>query len=49
MKKVYVIFNILTRSLSFLDLESASLCRNPSPLPDTEQNYHILAIDGKIK
>lgn len=42
-----VMFNILTRSLSFLELEWASLYRNPSPLPDTGQNYHILAKDEK--
>ena len=48
MKKVSVIFNILTRSLSCLELESASLCHNPSPLPDTGQNYHILATNEKI-
>lgn len=48
MKKVWVIFNILTRSLSCLELESASLCHNPSPLPDSGQNYHILTTNEKI-
>lgn len=48
MKKVSIIFNILTRSLSCLELESASLCHNPSPPPDTGQNYHILTTNEKI-
>jgi len=45
--KTSVIFNILTRSLSCLELESASLCRNLSPLLGTQQNYHILATNEK--
>jgi len=47
MMKTSVIFNILTRSLSCLELESASLCRNLSPLLGTQQNYHILATNEK--
>lgn len=48
MKEVCVIFNILTRSPSYLELESASPCHNPSPLPDSGQNYHILTTNEKI-
>lgn len=47
MKKVSVIFNVLTRSLSCLELESASLRHKPSLLPDTGQNYHISTTNEK--